>query len=62
MKCSFINSTFQKVTIVDFDEINFKIKAKGYGESFKLGKHPQVYSNDNWSLDTLILTLMKTGN
>ena len=30
-----------EVNIIDFDEVNFKIKCEGYGESFDLSKHPQ---------------------
>lgn len=32
---------FQKVKILEFDKENFKIRAKGYGEPFEIGKHPQ---------------------
>ncbi|XP_050529763.1 protein archease-like [Daktulosphaira vitifoliae] len=31
----------RKVKILEFDRENFKIKAKGFGEEFTLGKHPQ---------------------
>lgn len=31
----------QKVKITEFDRINFKIIATGYGETFDLKKHPQ---------------------
>jgi len=31
----------RKVVILDFDVDNFKIRARGYGETFTLGKHPQ---------------------
>lgn len=27
--------------IIEFDKTAFKIKAKGFGEEFQLGKHPQ---------------------
>lgn len=30
-----------KVKILEFDKENFKIKARGYGETFDLAKHPQ---------------------
>ena len=30
-----------EVNIVEFDEVNFKIKVEGYGEPFDLAKHPQ---------------------
>jgi len=29
------------VKILEFDRENFRIKARGYGEPFELGKHPQ---------------------
>ena len=32
----------RRVEITEFDLENFKIKAKGYGETFDLDKHPQV--------------------
>lgn len=32
---------FQKVKILEFDRDNFKIKARGFGETFEIGKHPQ---------------------
>lgn len=31
----------RKVKILEFDKENFRIKARGYGETFTLGKHPQ---------------------
>ncbi|KAI5733206.1 hypothetical protein M8J76_008869 [Diaphorina citri] len=31
----------RKVQILEFDKENFKIKARGFGETFELGKHPQ---------------------
>ncbi|XP_013790117.1 protein archease-like [Limulus polyphemus] len=31
----------RKVKILSFDKENFKIKARGYGEIFDIGKHPQ---------------------
>ena len=31
----------QKVQILEFDRENFKIKARGFGETFEIGKHPQ---------------------
>lgn len=31
----------QKVEITEFDRENFKIKARGFGETFLIGKHPQ---------------------
>ncbi|RWS10202.1 hypothetical protein B4U79_04055 [Dinothrombium tinctorium] len=31
----------RKVKIIEFDRENFKIKARGYGETFDLDKHPQ---------------------
>ena len=31
----------RKIVITEFDQDNFKIKATGYGEEFRLGKHPQ---------------------
>uniref|UniRef100_A0A1B6KSH9 Archease domain-containing protein n=1 Tax=Graphocephala atropunctata TaxID=36148 RepID=A0A1B6KSH9_9HEMI len=31
----------RKVKILEFDKENFKIKARGFGEEFKIGKHPQ---------------------
>ncbi|KAE8744587.1 hypothetical protein FOCC_FOCC008828 [Frankliniella occidentalis] len=31
----------RKVKITEFDHENFRIVAKGYGEQFSLGKHPQ---------------------
>ncbi|KAJ8893123.1 hypothetical protein PR048_005706 [Dryococelus australis] len=31
----------RKVQIIDIDCENFRINARGYGEEFKLGKHPQ---------------------
>ncbi|XP_050425926.1 protein archease-like isoform X2 [Adelges cooleyi] len=31
----------RKVEILEFDRTEFKIKAKGFGEEFQLGKHPQ---------------------
>lgn len=31
----------RKVKILEFDKENFKIKARGYGETFDLAKHPQ---------------------
>ncbi|KAI5702490.1 hypothetical protein M8J75_000690 [Diaphorina citri] len=31
----------RKVQILEFDRENFKIKARGFGETFELGKHPQ---------------------
>ncbi|XP_046991692.1 protein archease-like [Schistocerca americana] len=31
----------RKVKILEFDRANFHIKARGYGEEFQLGKHPQ---------------------
>ncbi|KAI0224598.1 Protein archease-like [Lamellibrachia satsuma] len=31
----------RKVRITEFDTVNFRIKAEGYGETFQLGKHPQ---------------------
>lgn len=31
----------QKVQIVEFDRENFRIKARGFGETFEIGKHPQ---------------------
>ena len=34
-------SFIQKVKITEFDKVNFKIKAEGYGETFEIGKHPQ---------------------
>lgn len=27
--------------ILEFDRENFKIRARGFGETFELGKHPQ---------------------
>lgn len=35
------NISIQKVQIEVFDTTAFKIKAKGFGEEFQLGKHPQ---------------------
>lgn len=35
------NFSFQKVKVLEFDKENFKIKARGFGETFELGKHPQ---------------------
>lgn len=35
------NISLQKVKIEEFDTTTFKIKAKGFGEEFQLGKHPQ---------------------
>jgi len=32
---------FKKITILEFDEKNFKIKFKAEGETWKVGKHPQ---------------------
>lgn len=32
---------FQKVKILDFDRVNFKIRAVGHGDTFDLKKHPQ---------------------
>ncbi|KAG8036452.1 hypothetical protein G9C98_003774 [Cotesia typhae] len=32
---------FSKIKILEFDEENFKITARAYGEEFQLGKHPQ---------------------
>lgn len=29
------------VKIIEFDRENLRIKAKGYGETFEIGKHPQ---------------------
>ncbi|XKL62052.1 hypothetical protein PGB90_001885 [Kerria lacca] len=31
----------RKVEILEFDRENFKIKARGFGETFQIGKHPQ---------------------
>lgn len=31
----------RKVKILEFDKENFKIKARGYGETFDIAKHPQ---------------------
>ena len=31
----------QRIKITEFDQVNFKIKASGYGETFDLSKHPQ---------------------
>ncbi|XP_046667828.1 protein archease isoform X2 [Homalodisca vitripennis] len=31
----------RKVKILEFDKENFKIKARGFGETFEIGKHPQ---------------------
>ncbi|XP_054271679.1 protein archease-like [Macrosteles quadrilineatus] len=31
----------RKVKILEFDRDNFKIQARGFGETFELGKHPQ---------------------
>ena len=31
----------RKIVITEFDQDNFKIKSTGYGEEFRLGKHPQ---------------------
>ncbi|XP_057338867.1 protein archease-like [Microplitis mediator] len=31
----------KKVKILEFDTVNFKIKARAYGEEFIIGKHPQ---------------------
>ncbi|KAL3889670.1 hypothetical protein ACJMK2_002000 [Sinanodonta woodiana] len=31
----------RKVEITEFDSVNFKIKSKGYGETFDIQKHPQ---------------------
>nr|CAD7577434.1 unnamed protein product [Timema californicum] len=31
----------RKVKILEFDRENFRIKARGYGEEFVIGKHPQ---------------------
>ncbi|XP_065844089.1 protein archease-like [Oscarella lobularis] len=31
----------KRIRITEFDKINFKIKAEGYGETFDLSKHPQ---------------------
>ncbi|XP_074105174.1 protein archease [Cotesia typhae] len=31
----------KKIKILEFDEENFKITARAYGEEFQLGKHPQ---------------------
>nr|CAD7266197.1 unnamed protein product [Timema shepardi] len=31
----------EKVKILEFDRENFRIKARGYGEEFVIGKHPQ---------------------
>ncbi|KAK3611917.1 hypothetical protein CHS0354_013984 [Potamilus streckersoni] len=31
----------RKVEITEFDNVNFKIKSKGYGETFDIQKHPQ---------------------
>ncbi|KAK7602836.1 hypothetical protein V9T40_006810 [Parthenolecanium corni] len=31
----------RKVEIKEFDRENFKIKARGFGETFEIGKHPQ---------------------
>ncbi|KAL1140306.1 hypothetical protein AAG570_000238 [Ranatra chinensis] len=31
----------KKVQITEFDRANYKIKAKGMGETFTIGKHPQ---------------------
>uniref|UniRef100_A0A1B6EF07 Archease domain-containing protein n=1 Tax=Clastoptera arizonana TaxID=38151 RepID=A0A1B6EF07_9HEMI len=31
----------RKVKILEFDKVSFKIKARGFGETFDLGKHPQ---------------------
>ena len=33
--------TILKIVITEFDKENFKIKARGYGEEFQIGKHPQ---------------------
>ena len=33
--------TPNEVNILEFDEVNFKIKCEGYGEPFDLQKHPQ---------------------
>ncbi|XP_025418771.1 protein archease-like isoform X3 [Sipha flava] len=35
------NYIARKVKIEEFDTTAFKIKAKGFGEEFQLGKHPQ---------------------
>ena len=32
----------RKIVILDFDKTNFKIKARGFGETFRLDKHSQV--------------------
>lgn len=32
----------QKIKILEFDRSAFKIKARGFGETFRLDKHPQV--------------------
>lgn len=31
----------RKVKILEFDRENFRIRARGFGETFELGKHPQ---------------------
>ncbi|XP_060064451.1 protein archease-like isoform X1 [Ylistrum balloti] len=31
----------RKIVITEFDRENFKIKSKGFGEEFVIGKHPQ---------------------
>ncbi|XP_065214707.1 protein archease-like [Planococcus citri] len=31
----------RKVKIIEFDRENFRIKARGFGETFQIGKHPQ---------------------
>lgn len=31
----------QFVKIIEFDEVNFTIRAEGHGETFDLSKHPQ---------------------
>lgn len=32
----------QKIKIIDFDKSNFRIRARGFGQTFNLKKHPQV--------------------
>lgn len=32
----------RKIVILDFDKTSFKIKARGFGETFRLDKHSQV--------------------
>ena len=35
----------RKIKILEFDRTAFRIKARGFGEPFQLGKHPQVRSS-----------------